>query len=84
MAFEDTLNLRILDLKMNCLDVLPENALKLLPGLTYLDLSYFIFNQLTVTSKEVFLRWRFYNTALKNEEQTASSPNVVLAFHDNQ
>uniref|UniRef100_A0A8D0GDT1 Leucine rich repeat, Ig-like and transmembrane domains 2 n=1 Tax=Sphenodon punctatus TaxID=8508 RepID=A0A8D0GDT1_SPHPU len=79
-AFQDTPVLKILDLKHNRLDVLPEHALKYLPNLTYLDLSS---NQLTVISRDVFYNWPVYQKTQQPERRMEAIANAVLALHAN-
>ncbi|CAB1343293.1 unnamed protein product [Coregonus sp. 'balchen'] len=83
-VFEDTSLLKILHLKHNCLDVLPEHVLKFLPGLTYLDL---FLNHLTFISRDVFLNWPLYqriqSSGQKDGVAVGFTPNVVLELHDN-
>lgn len=78
--FRATPLLRVLDLKHNRIDALPELALQFLVNLTYLDLSS---NRLTVVAKSVFLNWPAYQKHRQPGCETEILSSVMLALHDN-
>ncbi|XP_054436457.1 LOW QUALITY PROTEIN: leucine-rich repeat, immunoglobulin-like domain and transmembrane domain-containing protein 2 [Pteronotus mesoamericanus] len=78
--FHATPLLRVLDLKHNRIDVLPELVLQFSFNLTYLDLSS---NILTVVSKSVFLNWPAYQKHQHPDCGAKILSSIVQALNNN-